>query len=162
MKFDAPIAGQSLTEEPKKYPWDRPPEVTDPRKVLEMHLANLSKPEAMDGVLTLLEQGMPIKDVTLGILRVGVAEGLHSPDVSLMVAPALHEFIKLNAKKLNVEYDEGFENKKQMEAAERYKTSLKARKMLESVDVLDKPEEPPMEVEQQEEEPRRRGLMERR
>ena len=27
--FDAPIPGQSLTTEPKNYPWERPPEMSD-------------------------------------------------------------------------------------------------------------------------------------
>ena len=28
----APIPGQSLTDEPKNYPWENPPEITDPEE----------------------------------------------------------------------------------------------------------------------------------
>ena len=30
----APIPGQSLTDEPKNYPWENPPEITDPEEAI--------------------------------------------------------------------------------------------------------------------------------
>ena len=33
--FDAPIAGQSLTDEPGNYPWEHPPRKTDPEVIFK-------------------------------------------------------------------------------------------------------------------------------
>ena len=32
--FDAPIPGQSLTDEPGNYPWEHPPKTTDPEELM--------------------------------------------------------------------------------------------------------------------------------
>jgi len=169
--FNAPIPGQSLTEEPGKYPWDRPSESADPKKVLKSYMNNLNKEEVMDGLLTLVEAGVPIKDLTLGLLRIGVSEGVHSPDISLMVAPAIHEMIKTTADELGIEYDEGFVNKEEEEAVKKAKTSVTARKILEKEgEAPELPEqlnlEETVELMTDEmvevEEPPRKGIMSRR
>ena len=46
--FNGPIPGQSLTSEPKGLPFERPPEIADPIKALEMHIENMSQPEALE------------------------------------------------------------------------------------------------------------------
>ena len=33
--FDAPVPGQSLTDEPGKWPWDKPPTMSDPDDAVE-------------------------------------------------------------------------------------------------------------------------------
>ena len=43
MLTDRPIPGQSLTTVPKSFPYERPPELTDPTEALDLHLDNLVK-----------------------------------------------------------------------------------------------------------------------
>ena len=93
MQLDRPIPGQSLTTTPKGAPYERPPELTDPIDALEAHLDNLMKDGAMEDVLFFLEEGVDLVTLTEGVLRSAVMEGIHSVDVSLIIAPALHEFI---------------------------------------------------------------------
>jgi len=162
-QFEAPIPGESLTGNPKKYPWERPPEISDPKEALGMHMARLAKPDVMDGTLAMLEAGVPLKDLTLGILRVAVSEGYHSPDISLMVAPAMHEYIKRTADEVGIEYDEGLVDEEGVRKADDIKTLIKTRRLMsEKISAEEEPildEEP---VEEMVEEVPKQGLMARR
>ena len=162
-QFEAPIPGESLTGNPKKYPWERPPEISDPKEALGMHMARLAKPDVMDGTLAMLEAGVPLKDLTLGILRVAVSEGYHSPDISLMVAPAMHEYIKRTADEVGIEYDEGLVDEKAEASASRAKASMTASSQLKKK-LKELPEEVKEEapVEEMIEETPKQGLMTRR
>ena len=43
--FNRPIPGQALTDEPKNYPWERPPEISEPNEVIRYHLDRISDPK---------------------------------------------------------------------------------------------------------------------
>ena len=153
----APIPGQSLTDEPKNYPWENPPEITDPEEAIAMHMSKFNDPEVIDNMLDLLDIGFPVRALAESILTASVAAGWHSIDVSLIVAPFIHEHIISMANEAGISYVEGFE--KDEEAAqekERQFILAKATKMLkntpkeerdagydmamESLGILDKPE----------------------
>lgn len=153
----APIPGQSLTDEPKNYPWENPPEITDPEEAIAMHMSKFNDPEVIDNMLDLLDVGFPVRALAESILTASVAAGWHSIDVSLIVAPFIHEHIISMANEAGISYVEGFE--KDEEAAqekERQFILAKAREMLkstpkeerdagydmamESLGILDKPE----------------------
>ena len=131
--FNAPIPGQSLTTPPKQYAWERPPEMVDPEDVLEFYINRMNKPEVMEGLMDALELDLTVKDLTEGMLRMGVANGLHSIDVSLIVAPVIHDFIVGFADDLGIEYDEGWEDKAQVEKDKKAKTYVKTKKRMEKL-----------------------------
>ena len=108
--FAAPIPGQSLTTEPKGLPFERPPEIVDPIEALDLHIENITKTEALEDAFYFLEQGLDLVSLVEGVLRSAVMEGLHSIDVSLIIAPVLHEYIKGLALEADVEFDEGFDD----------------------------------------------------
>lgn len=166
----APIPGQSLTDEPKNYPWENPPEITDPEEAIAMHMSKFNDPEVIDNMLDLLDIGFPVRALAESILTASVAAGWHNIDVSLIVAPFLHEHIISMANEAGVSYVEGFE--KDEEAAqekERQYILTKATQMLkgtpkgeqdtgyemamESLSVLDKPEAEYETLQEQEEAP---------
>ncbi len=129
----APIPGQSLTDEPKNYPWENPPEITDPEEAIAMHMSKFNDPEVIDNMLDLLDVGFPVRALAESILTASVAAGWHSIDVSLIVAPFIHEHIISMANEAGISYVEGFE--KDEEAAqekERQFILAKAREMLKS------------------------------
>lgn len=164
MQFDAPIPGQSLTLPPKNYAWERPPEITDPELAIQYHLEKLSRPETVEAVLTYIEAlEVDISTFTKGYLRMHVAEGIHSIDVSLVIAPIIHEFIKQVATVAGVDVDDGFEDKTQKERMETKRRELAAKRELKKLGF--KPKEivknMPEEVEETKEEPASRGLMSR-
>lgn len=153
--FDAPIPGQSLTTAPKQYPWERPPEMVDPEDVIEFYINRMNKPEVMEGIMDALELDITVKDLTEGMLRTGVANGLHTIDVSLIVAPVIHDFIVGFADDLGIEYDEGFEDKVQKEKEQKAKTYLKTKKRMEKLmkrEAMEAPEASKSTVESYEEE----------
>lgn len=127
--FEAPIPGQSLTDTPKNAPYERPPELSDPREVLAYHMNRLQNEEVLDAVLTFVEFGIDLKNLTETITSASVMEGIHSIDTGLMVAPAIHEFIRIAAQNAGIEYDEGFVNKNEQKQAEEFKIQMLSKKM---------------------------------
>lgn len=106
--FEAPIPGQSLTKEPKNFPWERPPEMADIDETIAYHLDRLSKPDSLDNLLLLLESGMPVNVLVETVLTTAVMGGLHSIDVSMIVAPVLHEYFISIAEDAEIDYKEYF------------------------------------------------------
>lgn len=133
--FNRPIPGMSLTSAPKNAPWERPPEISDPMEALKAHIKRLSDPDRMEATLFLLEDenGITLKQLVTGIVRSAVSNGVHSIDVGLLVAPALHEFIKNTADAVGIEYDEGLEDKEGKEAQKQLRIRNMAKKMLKDV-----------------------------
>ena len=92
-RFEAPIPGQSLTGEPKQYPWESPPELDKVGDVITFYVEKLSSQEVMDDLFIALDEGFPLNILVKSLLTTGVMEGMHSVDVSMIVAPVLHEYI---------------------------------------------------------------------
>ena len=166
--FERPIPGQSLTAEPKSQAFERPPEITDPIEALDAHMDNLAKEGAMEDALYFLEFGVDLVTLVQGILRGAVMEGIHSIDVSLIIAPVLHEHIKGFADASGVEYDEGFENEEGKKVLSYRRDVARAKEMLKKIKEEDAPEpdvieEPVKELEPEveEQEPVKTGLMAR-
>lgn len=161
-KFDRPIPGQSLTETPKNRPYERPPEITDPERALQVHLLRLSEPERMKATLDLLEEGVDLVSVVEAITRNAVMNGVHSVDVSLIISPVIHEFIKSTADEFGIEYEEGFENKKEKQRITYVRQESKAKRMLEKMGVeTASPEAAPVENLEKTPEEKPTGLMAR-
>lgn len=146
MQFDRPLPGQSLTQEPKSAPYERPPEVVDPVVALDGHLRSLSRPEAIEEIVFFLDvMEVPIVTLTEGVLRAAVLDGKHSVDVSLIIAHVVHEFIRGVAEAAGIEYDEGIIDE-EGEAAKTYERNiLRAKKHMRrkgiSTESIDKTEQ---------------------
>jgi hypothetical protein len=90
----------------------------------------------MESIAQVIElRGLDIKTVTTGILRSAVANGIHSVDVSLLVAPVIHEFIKQTTKALGIEADDGFVDKKAEATQKQATIALRAKKQLKAMGV---------------------------
>ena len=106
--INAPIPGQSLTGEPKSYHWENPPKYAKPFDAAMYHLEQLDEPKKITSALDMLELDIDMVTLVSGILRMGVSEGIHSVDVSILIAPVIHEFIKGHADRAGIDYNEGF------------------------------------------------------
>lgn len=164
--FNKPIPGESLTSTPKNAPYENPPEINDPEEALQIHLARLTEPDRMDKVMGLLDIGVDIQTMTEGILRSAVMNGIHSIDISLIIAPVIHEYIKLTADQVGIDYKEGFEEDEESESGIDYMiSSIKSKEKLQEMDMI--PEEVPEQeeetdiLEDTEETPKLKGLMSR-
>jgi hypothetical protein len=92
--LSGPIPGQSLTDTPKNYKWERPPQMADHEEVVKFYINKLADQDVMDDLAVLFDGGMPIAPFVESLTTTGVSEGLHTIDVSLIVGPVLHAFIK--------------------------------------------------------------------
>jgi len=171
LTFERPIPGQSLTTEPKNAPYERPPEIVDPVEALNVHIENLLKPGAMEDALYFLEYGVDLVTLVQGILRGAVMEGIHSIDVSLIIAPVIHEYIKGFADADGLDYKEGWETEEEEKALSYRRDAERAKKLMDKLreeegqaiptTMKEMTEEPEMEPEVKEEEPAKTGLMAR-
>ena len=124
-RFEAPIPGQSLTGEPKQYPWESPPELDKVEDVIKFYIDKLSSQEVMDDLFIALDEEFPLNILVKSILTTGVMEGVHSIDVSMIVAPVLHEYILGAAKIQGVKVKERPTTKDE-ELSEKEKATLAA------------------------------------
>jgi len=162
--FSTAIPGQSLTSEPKNSKWENPPRMVSPEEALLWHLEKLRKPKSMEAAAGMMALGIDILTLTEGVLRAAVAEGEHSIDVSMIIAPVIHEHIKGIGDAVGIDYKEGFDEEDQ-EEFDLNEVSLslhkkEAKKILAEIDEergvdLSKLEEPQvsMEEDMSEEEP---------
>ena len=144
-----PIPGQSLTTTPKNAQYEQPPLIVDPEEALQLHLKRLSKPRSMEDILEFIDTGVDVRTIVEGILRGAVLNGIHSIDVSLIIAPVIHEFVRGLPLAAGIDFEDGFEDQQDVdEAMYRIKKPFK---------------EMPKEVVKQEEAPEKpSGLMARR
>ena len=162
------IPGQSLTAEPKNAPYENPPEITTAEDAIMWHLNRMQDEEKFQALADTLELGLDVVTITEGLLRGAVMGGIHSIDISLIIAPVIHEYITSTAEKLDIDFEEGLpDDSENREAIEYQINEKKAKDILAEMDMeveedmdTDEPiqEELPMDMPM--EEPK--GLMARR
>jgi len=144
-----PIPGQSLTTTPKNAQYEQPPLIVDPEEALQLHLKRLSKPRSMEDILEFIDTGVDVRTIVEGILRGAVLNGIHSIDVSLIIAPVIHEFVRGLPLAAGIDFEDGFEDQQDVDEA-MYRIKKPSKKI-------------PEEVVKQEETPEKpSGLMARR
>lgn len=104
--LNGPIPGQSLTDEPSGFPWERPPETADPNVAIKMHLDKFADEKFLDSALYLMQLGVPISTLTSTAMTSAQGNGIHSVDVSLLIAPVIHKQFKVLADSAGIEYEE--------------------------------------------------------
>ena len=130
MQFNRAIPGQSLTTPPKSAPYERPPQISDPLEAIDYHLEQLDDPKTVEELMFFLQLGIDLSTLVEGVARKAVLDGIHSIDISLSIAPVIHEYIKGYADALDIDYDEGFEDKEEEENIMYGRRLLLAKKML--------------------------------
>tara|TARA_R110000772_G_scaffold268559_2_gene396101 strand:+ start:642 stop:1301 length:660 start_codon:yes stop_codon:yes gene_type:complete len=134
MAMMAPIPGQSLTDEPSNFAWERPPEITNPNEAVRFHLDRLSEKPVAESVLFLMEFGYPTDVLTRSLLTASVGEGMHSVDVSLIIAPVIEEELGYMARTAGIDYKETFaEDKTDDELQEERLRILISKKLNDSL-----------------------------
>ena len=157
MLTERPVPGQSLTTPPKSAPYERPPETVDALDALSVHIDNLEKSGAMEAIINMIESDIDLVTIIESLLRSAVMEGIHSIDISILIAPLLHAYIKGELDALGIDYDEGFEDKAMGEAVDDQAIGAKILKRLRmSGDI--QPRQEPMQEEAIQEEPMEQEL----
>ena len=132
-RLRAPIPGQSLTDEPRGYAWERPSEYSTPEEALQFYLPKVTAKETLEDIMLALENGFPLSTLVKGIYMNGVMDGKHSIDVGLLIAPVLHEIILSTAKRYRVPVKElPVSPQKQRELRESNRMSAAVERELET------------------------------
>lgn len=103
--FGAPIAGQSLTNDPENpAPFEQAPENTGLHPTLEYIWGDIIEPEYYIATMQLINNREPIMDITEMYLMNGFQEGKWNPDLMMMlVEPVAYMLIAL-AERLDIDY----------------------------------------------------------
>ena len=91
--FDAPVAGQGLTDEPGNYPWEHPAQFTDVVEASEFVWDRLHRPAFTEQVLAMLDAGIPVEALGRIIIFNGFMEGKWNPDVAFLIAAPVMKMI---------------------------------------------------------------------
>ena len=91
--FDAPVPGQSLTDEPGNYPWEHPPQFSDPEEVLDILFDKLGEPEVVEQVIAMLDSGVPVEAIVRVMTFSGFMNGKFNPDVGFLIIQPLMNMV---------------------------------------------------------------------
>ena len=92
--FQAPVPGQSLTDEPRNAAWENPPEIDTMEEAVTYYIEKISDEDSLDDLALLFELGANVQDVTETLLIMGTMKGLHTVDVQMLAAPIVGAYIK--------------------------------------------------------------------
>ena len=132
---DAPIAGQSLTAEVGNRPWQNPPQFAEVDDAINFYVPKLLDPTFSNQLLDVIEMGVPLTTIANSLQISGVMQGLHSIDLGVLVSPIIVELMKIAANAEEVEYNNDYEDKEQVEEdLNRNAIQLAALKVEEKMD----------------------------
>jgi len=102
-RFDAPIPGENYTSDVKNYPWHRPPDIVDYDEAVEYVLNDISKPEKMSMIYTMLETGGSVAGIVTIINLLNISNGKYPIDLSILIAGPIARFIEIRAKDYGID-----------------------------------------------------------
>ncbi len=103
-KLLAPIPGMSLTKEPGNRPWEQPARLNTVAEVVDFYSDFLTTIEAMNAVVGLLQEEVPIITIANALTKANMMKGEHSVDTGMLVIPVVVELIKSIATIYDVGY----------------------------------------------------------
>lgn len=87
--FARSVPGQSLTQPPGKYQWEKPARISSVEDALPKIMKSLNQPTTMKNIIMLIDAGVSIESIVRGITFNGFVEGEWTPDVAEMLNPIL-------------------------------------------------------------------------
>ena len=89
-KFNFPVPGHSMTDTPKKWAWDNPPNTPNPDDAVELVINKVEgNPDTKEHFLRMMAGGVSVEEIINTIGLGGFSEGQWSPDVAELIKPAL-------------------------------------------------------------------------
>ena len=95
--------GNSLTDEPGKWAWERPPQFSNPDDAIDYITDSVSEGPAKTDMLKLMAAGITVEELVDQITFKGFVEGAITPDVAELIKPAIGIFL------YGMGIEEGFE-----------------------------------------------------
>jgi len=100
------IPGQSLVNNPDTpYPWESPPDITNPKEALENVVDDIMQPEAVKNIVSALAGGLPVGDIAMAILYTKFVDGIISIDLLMLLAEPVMYLIMAIGEEANIKYN---------------------------------------------------------
>ena len=91
--FDAPVPGQSLTDEPGNSPWEAPPQMTNIHEMSLFMFKQLTSPRMSEQIILMLKEGIPVEAIARVVIFGGFMEGKWTVDSALLIAKPVVQII---------------------------------------------------------------------
>jgi len=102
--FEGAIPGQSMTASPdSKMPWDGPPEYAGIKEATEVIFLDLLEEDNLRSIVELLQNGIPVSEITSVLLMTGYSKGKYNPDLLLMLIEPVMYMIMAIADRFGIE-----------------------------------------------------------
>ena len=102
--FEGAIPGQSMAVSPEsKMAWDGPPQYAGLKEASEAIFLSLLEEENLTAILDLLENDVPISEITSVLLLTGLSKGQYNPDLLMMLIEPVMYMIMAIADKFGIE-----------------------------------------------------------
>ena len=102
--FEGAIPGQSMTASPdSKMPWDGPPEYSGLKEATEAIFLDLLEEDNLRSIVELLQNGIPVSEITSVLLMTGYSKGKYNPDLLLMLIEPVMYMIMAIADRFGIE-----------------------------------------------------------
>ena len=108
--FNAPIPGQMMTAELGARPFQRPPQYSTVDEAMDFYAARIMSPKLRDGILDIMEMGVPLTSLANTLQAGGVMQGKHTIDVGVLIMPVLIEMLAYVGDEEGIEYDLGMDD----------------------------------------------------
>lgn len=87
------IPGQSLTDTPGQWPFEKPPQIVSPKQAFEIVKNSVESPESLEDILKLLDVGISAETLASSITLKMFSEGVFTPDIAEIIKPPLVAYI---------------------------------------------------------------------
>lgn len=108
--FNAPVAGQMMTAELGARPFQRPPQYNTVDEAMDFYAKRIMSPKLRDGILDVMEMGVPLTSLANSLQAGGVMQGKHTIDVGVLIMPVLIEMLAYVGDEEGIEYDMGMDD----------------------------------------------------
>ncbi len=105
MRFERPIPGQSLTQDPDSpLPYEKPPQYTDRNDALEYFFAKFVDEDNYPKIMELIAIPFPIMDIVKIYLTEAFEEGVINPDMVMLLAEPLAYMLMALAERADIDF----------------------------------------------------------
>lgn len=101
-RFNRAPPGYSLTQSPKKWPWEQPPRFSRPDQAVDFIIDNLEKEDTEQHYVEIMFAGISIEEIVNGLVSAGFGQGLFTPDVAEIIKAPLAFYLMGVANKYEV------------------------------------------------------------
>lgn len=104
--IQGPIPGQSLTDEPRNSPWEKPSEMSTVEEVVKHYVNTFADQDVMDDIAVAFELGADLQTFTKTVVTMGAMKGLHTVEAGMLAGPTVASFIKIAMQSYGIETPE--------------------------------------------------------